>query len=243
MFTATTRSARMVSANVISRITASAVGALRTMRMKRGASLMFHATTNRIAASDASGTLPAQGDTTSRTSTSTSACTTPAIGALPPLRMLVAVRAIAPVAAMPPNSGETMLAIPCPTSSWLASCFVPAMPSATTADSSDSIAPSIAIVKAEGSSSITSSKPIDGTENAGSERGMAPKVDSIVAMPGSSKASVTAVAATIASSGPGTFARPGIRGPYSASTRLPSPSSVVGQCSCANDPSRRQVSR
>jgi hypothetical protein len=36
----------------------------------------------------------------------------PASGLVPPLRILVAVRAIAPVAAIPPNSGERMLAMP-----------------------------------------------------------------------------------------------------------------------------------
>ena len=78
----------------------------------------------------------------------------PASGPVAPLRTLVAVRAIAPVAAKPPNSGAAMLAMPWPISSWFESCRVPAMPSATTADSSDSIAPSIAIVNAGPSSSM-----------------------------------------------------------------------------------------
>ena len=47
------------------------------------------------------------------------ACTIPAIGVRPPFLMLVAVRAMAPVAGMPPNSGVTMLAMPCPISSVL----------------------------------------------------------------------------------------------------------------------------
>ena len=74
-----------------------------------------------------------------------------------PLRMLVAVRAMAPVAAKPPKKGATMLPMPCATSSPSGSCLVPAMPSETTADRSDSIAPSIAIVNAEGSSARTRS--------------------------------------------------------------------------------------
>ena len=43
----------------------------------------------------------------------------PATGVRAPERMLVAVRAMAPVAGIPPKSGETMLAIPCATSSTL----------------------------------------------------------------------------------------------------------------------------
>ena len=41
----------------------------------------------------------------------------PATGVCAPERMLVAVRAIAPVAGSPPNSGDTMLATPCANSS------------------------------------------------------------------------------------------------------------------------------
>src|SRR3546814_2767145 len=50
---------------------------------------------------------------------------------------LVAVRAMAPVAAIPPNSGRIRLATPWPMSSWFESCRVPAIPSATVADSSE----------------------------------------------------------------------------------------------------------
>ncbi len=64
----------------------------------------------------------------------------PATGVRPPFLTLVAVRAMAPVAGMPPNSGEAMLATPCATSSMLERCRPPIIPSATTADSSDSIA-------------------------------------------------------------------------------------------------------
>lgn len=60
--------------------------------------------------------------------------------------MFVAVRAIAPVAGMPPKIGDARLATPCATSSMFALCRVPIMPSATTAESSDSIAASSAIV-------------------------------------------------------------------------------------------------
>ena len=54
-------------------------------------------------------------------SNSVTAWTMPATGLVAPLRMLVAVRAIAPVAAKPPNSGVTTLAMPWPISSWLES--------------------------------------------------------------------------------------------------------------------------
>ena len=43
----------------------------------------------------------------------------PASGLVAPLRTLVAVRAIAPVAAKPPNIGVSMFATPWPISSWL----------------------------------------------------------------------------------------------------------------------------
>jgi len=78
---------------------------------------------------------------------------TAANGDRAPDRMLVAVRASAPVAAMPPKNGATMFPIPSATSSELGSCLVSVTPSATTADSSDSIAPSMAIANAAGSSS------------------------------------------------------------------------------------------
>ncbi len=67
-----------------------------------------------------------------------------------PERTLVAVRASAPVAAMPPKKGATMLPAPWATSSASGSCEPPVMPSATTAESSDSMAPSMAMAKAEG---------------------------------------------------------------------------------------------
>jgi hypothetical protein len=74
----------------------------------------------------------------------------PATGDRAPERMFVAVRAIAPVAGIPPNSGETIFAIPCATSSTLGLCRSPVIPSATTADSMLSSAASSATVNAEG---------------------------------------------------------------------------------------------
>ena len=72
----------------------------------------------------------------------------PATGVCAPDRMLVAVRAMAPVAGSPPNSGEAMLATPWAISSTFGLCRSPVMRSATTADMSDSMAPSIATVRA-----------------------------------------------------------------------------------------------
>ena len=77
-----------------------------------------------------------------------SACTMAAIGERAPERTLVAVRAMAPVAGMPPKNGVTMLPMPSASSSASGSCRVPAIPSAITADSSDSMPPSMATAKA-----------------------------------------------------------------------------------------------
>ena len=87
-------------------------------------------------------------------SSSVSACIIPAIGVRPPFFTFVAVRAIAPVAGMPPKSGDTMFATPCATSSMFERCRPPIMPSATTAESSDSIAPSSAMVNAGPTSAV-----------------------------------------------------------------------------------------
>ena len=101
-----------------------------------------------MAASVANGISPAHLPKKTVMSRSTTACVIPATGVRPPFFTLVAVRAMAPVAGIPPNNGVTMLATPCATSSMLDRCLDPIMPSATTADSSDSMAPSIAMVKA-----------------------------------------------------------------------------------------------
>ena len=93
---------------------------------------------------------------------------------------MVAVRAIAPVDAIPPNKGAKILANPCPNSSVLDSCLVPLMPSATTADNKDSIAPSMAIVKAGPINVKILSKSKFGTENAGKPCGIPPKALPIV---------------------------------------------------------------
>jgi hypothetical protein len=85
---------------------------------------------------------------------------TAAMGDVAPARMLVAVRARAPVAAMPPKKGATTLPRPRPTSSALGSCFFPVIASAMTAESRDSIAPSIAMARAAENSSRRRPKDI-----------------------------------------------------------------------------------
>src|SRR6185503_2310568 len=92
-----------------------------------------------MAASTAIGMRPAQRPKKRVMSSRVSACTIPAMGVRPPFFTLVAVRAMAPVAGMPPNKGETTLATPCATSSMLERCRDPIIPSATTAERSDSI--------------------------------------------------------------------------------------------------------
>ncbi len=73
----------------------------------------------RMAASAQSGMRATSRPAKRRTQTRTKAWTTPATGVRPPLLMLVAVRAMAPVTGMPPKSGETTLATPWATSSML----------------------------------------------------------------------------------------------------------------------------
>ena len=62
---------------------------------------------------------------------------------------------MAAVAVIPPKKGVMMLPMPCPINSLLALWRLPVMPSSTTAHSRDSMAPSMAMAKAAGSSSRT----------------------------------------------------------------------------------------
>jgi hypothetical protein len=96
----------------------------------------------------------------------------PDIGERAPARMFVAVRAIAPVAGMPPNTGDAIFAIPCATSSTLGLCRSPVIPSATTAESILSSAASIATVNAEGSSGRMCSEWKSGIANGGRPLGI-----------------------------------------------------------------------
>ncbi len=128
---------------------------------------IFQATTKRTAASVARGTKRARGAATMSTASRVSAWTIPETGVSAPERILVAVRAIAPVAGMPPKNGDARLATPCATSSTLELCRSPLMPSATTAESRLSTAASSATVNAEGSSGKMCSARQCGRENAG----------------------------------------------------------------------------
>ena len=98
----------------------------------------------------------------------------PETGPCAPARTLVAVRAIVPVTQMPPNSAEPILAKPCATSSQFERWRRPVMPSATTAESSDSIAPSSAKAIASGSTACAFSRLNGGSAGNGRVRGMPP---------------------------------------------------------------------
>src|SRR5207244_2516456 len=144
---ATVRSTRTVSRKVVSSTATSLFGA-RNSEMNVRHSLMWKATTTRIAASVARGMSAAQRPKKSVIRSSVMAWVIPATGVRPPFFTFVAVRAIAPVAGIPPNSGDAIFATPCATSSMFERWRPPIMPSATTAESSDSTAASSAIVKA-----------------------------------------------------------------------------------------------
>ena len=88
------------------------------------------------------------------------ACAIPAIGVRPPFSMLAAVRAMAPVAGSPPKRAEATLAAPVATSSMLERCFLPIIPSATTAESKLSMPAKKAMVNAGGSNLRTTEKEI-----------------------------------------------------------------------------------
>ena len=75
--------------------------------------LMLYDTITNTPAKQAIGMYCANGIKSNRMSNNTTAWIIPAIGVLPPLLMLVMVRAIAPVAGIPPKIGVTTLATPC----------------------------------------------------------------------------------------------------------------------------------
>ena len=102
-----------------------------------------------------------------RTISSTSAWVMPATGVLPPFFTFAAVRAMAPVAGIPPNSTEPMLPTPCATSSMLLRWCELIMLSATTQDRSDSIAARMAMVMPLGSWSASRSTLSWGMRNSG----------------------------------------------------------------------------
>ena len=116
-----------------------------------------------------------------------------------PARIDTEVRAIAPVAGMPPNRDAPIEATPWPTSSRSGSkAPVSAIDPATRAESSDSIAASAATVAAAGSSTPSISGSIAGRDGAGNEAGIVPMVASGV---GSSQASTATTAIPISDPG------------------------------------------
>ena len=131
---------------------------------------------------------------------------------------------MAPVAGSPPNSGDTMFAIPWATSSTLGWCRSPLIRSATVADSNDSIAPSMATVSAGASSTCTRSGRNRGITTAGKPRSRTPNRDPMVGT-SSSSAIVAAVASTRATMGAGT--RGANRGRITSTASEPSPRAVA----------------
>ncbi len=99
------------------------------------------------------------------------------------------------------------------------------MPSETTAESSDSIAASMAIVRAEGINSRTSRKLNGGKWGVGSERGMPPNLLPIVATSCKSNSQTASEAATTATIMPGT--RGTIRRSSTINATLPMPTQAV----------------
>ena len=99
----------------------------------------------------------------------------PATGPWAPARTLVAVRAMVPVTQKPPKSAEPTLAMPCATSSVFERWRRPVMPSATTAESSDSIEPSSAKLKAAGRTAMTFVQPRPAAPGRAATSGMPPK--------------------------------------------------------------------
>ena len=116
--TATVRSASTVSKKVAVQTAMSAYDCLKTSPISSH-SPMFQATTNRIAANTGNGTYAARLAPNNNTPSSVIAWMMPDIGERAPERMLVAVRASAPVAGNPPNMGDTILAMPWANSSVL----------------------------------------------------------------------------------------------------------------------------
>ena len=130
------------------------------------------------------------------------ACVIPATGVRPPFLTFVAVRAMAPVAGMPPKIGDTMLATPWATSSMLERWRPPIMPSATTADSKDSMAPSSAMVNAGAARVVSIASVTWGSAGRGRPASMTPKRVPIVST-GRCSARTSTVVTIRATNGPG----------------------------------------
>ena len=125
-----------------------------------------------------------------------------------------------PVAGMPPKNGETKFAMPCAISSWFGSCRSSIMPSATRAQSSDSIAPSRAMVMVGATRWRAASQDSSGSVKAGRPVGIPPKREPIVST-GRFRNAVTAVASTSAMIVPGRRVTSSSRPLVAASRRAP----------------------
>eukprot|EP01022_Parablepharisma_sp_SALTPOND_P012225 TRINITY_DN1566_c0_g2_i1.p1 TRINITY_DN1566_c0_g2~~TRINITY_DN1566_c0_g2_i1.p1 ORF type:complete len:1815 (-),score=421.25 TRINITY_DN1566_c0_g2_i1:71508-76952(-) len=199
--TATVRSTSTVMPKVRHMTATSDLGARMSRRNLR-ASLMSQETTTSTAARLARGMYEARSASSSTKASSTPAWMMPAMGENAPARMLVTVRAIAPVAGMPPKSTEPMLAAPCAESSTLELCVSPVMPSATTAESRDSIPASRAMVSASGRRVWMRSKVISGRTISGMARGMPPNLLPMVST-SSPRIHTARAASTTPTTGPG----------------------------------------
>ena len=169
-------------------------------------SAMFHATTASTPASAASGMYLANGAATSMNANRNTECRMPEIGPCAPARTFVTVRAMVPVTVIPPNRPEATLATPWATSSQLERWRRPVMLSATTADSSDSIAPNSANASASGSIVTRKSSETCGSDGSGKVRGMPPNLEPIVST-GNCSSTAAPDANTTAISMPGQWGR------------------------------------
>ena len=154
---ATVRSKMTVRKNVSRRTKTSDLGLL-SNALKVLQPLMLYATTIRTPARQAIGINLARGIRKSSIRRRTTAWTIPATGVRPPLLILVIVLAMAPVAGIPPKIGVTILAMPRAMSSVLELCLALIIPSATVAESRDSMAPRAAMVMAIGKRFFTASQ-------------------------------------------------------------------------------------
>ena len=116
---------------------------------------------------------------------------------------MAAVRAIAPVAGIPPKRADIIFPIPCPINSAFDLCLLPIIPSETTAESRDSIAASIAIVKAGNIISRTKENDNDGIEKLGSPDLIVYK--SPIVFTGNLQYATKSVVTKIATNDPGIF--------------------------------------
>src|SRR5579862_150817 len=180
--TATVKSTSTVKKNAVNKTATSPAGARNRWR-NRSTSLIFQATMTSTADNAGKGTRLTTGAKAKIIRNSVIAWIIPAKGVLAPVLILVAVLAIAPVAGMPPKKADPKLAIPCPTSSQLDLCLPPDMPSATIAESNDSMAANRAIVIASGIKcrNVATLKGRSGKEGKGKTLGISPYRSAMVA--------------------------------------------------------------